>query len=55
MVTTRKILARKRIALVAHDKKRKTADFILTSPLMLNDYNAKLTDYTSYLERKIQL
>jgi methylglyoxal synthase len=30
-----------------------TADFILTSPLMLKEYEIILPDYTQYLERKI--
>jgi methylglyoxal synthase len=30
-----------------------TADFILTSPLMLKEYEIHLPDYTQYLERKI--
>jgi methylglyoxal synthase len=30
-----------------------TADFILTSPLMLKEYEINLPDYTQYLERKI--
>lgn len=32
---------------------RSTADFVLTSPLMQNDYVATLTDYTDYLKRRI--
>ncbi|MBS1509639.1 MAG: methylglyoxal synthase [Bacteroidetes bacterium] len=32
---------------------RATADFILTSPLMLEEYECKLPDYTSYLKRNI--
>lgn len=36
---------------VAND--RATADFILTSPLMMDDYMASIPDYTSYLNRKI--
>lgn len=32
---------------------RATADFILTSPLMLDDYMAAIPDYTTYLNRKI--
>jgi methylglyoxal synthase len=32
---------------------RATADFILTSPLMLEDYETKLPDYQSYLSRKV--
>ncbi|MGZ5246831.1 MAG: methylglyoxal synthase [Flavitalea sp.] len=37
--------------IVAND--RATADFILTSPLMLNEYAAQIPDYSSYLKRKI--
>ncbi len=33
---------------------RSTADFILTSPLMTNDYEIQVPDYTSYLKRKIE-
>lgn len=33
---------------------RATADFILTSPLMADDYHVQITDYTSYLTRKIE-
>jgi len=36
---------------VAND--RATADFILTSPLMMEDYMAAIPDYTTYLNRKI--
>ena len=32
---------------------RATADFILTSPLMSDDYHAQIPDYSSYLKRKI--
>lgn len=32
---------------------RATADFILTSPLMNQDYETQLTDYSSYLNRKV--
>lgn len=32
---------------------RATADFILTSPLMSDDYHIQIPDYTSYLKRKI--
>ena len=32
---------------------RATADFILTSPLMLEDYETKLPDYQSYLSRRV--
>jgi methylglyoxal synthase len=37
--------------IVAND--RATADFILTSPLMLNEYAAQIPDYSTYLKRKI--
>ena len=37
--------------IVAND--RATADFILTSPLMTEEYMASIPDYTSYLNRKI--
>lgn len=37
--------------IVAND--RATADFILTSPLMLNEYAAQVPDYSTYLKRKI--
>lgn len=37
--------------IVAND--RSTADFILTSPLMLDDYIIKIPDYSGYLKRKI--
>jgi methylglyoxal synthase len=30
-----------------------TADFILTSPLMLQDYNVEVPDYSGYLKRRI--
>ena len=30
-----------------------TADFLLTSPLMLQEYEVKIPDYTGYLTRKI--
>jgi methylglyoxal synthase len=30
-----------------------TADFILTSPLMLQDYNVEVPDYSGYLKRPI--
>lgn len=33
---------------------RATADFILTSPLMHEDYNIQIPDYTSYLNRNIE-
>jgi methylglyoxal synthase len=33
---------------------RATADFILTSPLMADDYHVQITDYTPYLTRKIE-
>ena len=32
---------------------RATADFLLTSPLMHDDYECILTDYSEYLKRKI--
>ena len=32
---------------------RATADFILTSPLMHEDYETQLTDYSTYLKRKV--
>ncbi|MEP7259406.1 MAG: methylglyoxal synthase [Flavitalea sp.] len=32
---------------------RSTADFVLTSPLMLGDYDVKIPDYSGYLNRKI--
>ena len=38
--------------IVAND--RATADFILTSPLMLNEYAAQIPDYSTYLKRKIE-
>ncbi len=37
--------------IVAND--RATADFILTSPLMLNEYAAQIPNYSTYLKRKI--
>ncbi|MFL5746068.1 MAG: methylglyoxal synthase [Niastella sp.] len=37
--------------IVAND--RATADFILTSPLMSEEYMVNIPDYTSYLNRKI--
>lgn len=37
--------------IVAND--RATADFVLTSPLMLNEYAAQIPDYSTYLKRKI--
>lgn len=33
---------------------RATADFILTSPLMLDDYLVSLPDYSTYLKRRIE-
>ena len=36
---------------VAND--RATADFVLTSPLMQSTYTVSLTDYSSYLKRRI--
>lgn len=38
--------------IVAND--RATADFVLTSPLMLNEYAAHIPDYSSYLKRRIE-
>ena len=32
---------------------RATADFVLTSPLMMDEYVANIPDYTTYLSRKI--
>lgn len=32
---------------------RATADFILTSPLMMDEYVASIPDYTTYLNRRI--
>ncbi len=32
---------------------RATADFIITSPLMQQDYETQITDYSQYLNRKI--
>ena len=32
---------------------RATADFIVTSPLMLDEYETQLTDYSLYLKRKV--
>ena len=32
-----------------------TADFIVTSPLMLKEYEVKIPDYSSYLQRKINI
>ena len=32
---------------------RATADFVLTSPLMMDEYVASIPDYTTYLTRKI--
>lgn len=37
--------------IVAND--RATADFVLTSPLMLEEYVVDIPDYTTYLNRKI--
>ena len=37
--------------IVAND--RATADFILTSPLMMEEYIVNIPDYTTYLNRKI--
>ncbi len=33
---------------------RATADFVLTSPLMMVDYELAVPDYSSYLKRKIE-
>jgi methylglyoxal synthase len=33
---------------------RATADFILTSPLMHQDYNMQIPDYSSYLNRNVE-
>ncbi len=33
---------------------RATADFILTSPLMLDEYLIKIPDYSGYLKRRIE-
>jgi methylglyoxal synthase len=33
---------------------RSTADFILTSPLMHDEYNAQIPDYNAYLKRKVE-
>lgn len=33
---------------------RSTADFILTSPLMFQDYPVSIPDYSGYLKRRIQ-
>lgn len=38
--------------IVAND--RATADFILTSPLMQEEYAAQIPDYSGYLKRKIE-
>jgi methylglyoxal synthase len=32
-----------------------TADFLVTSPLMLKEYIVKVPDYTTYLQRKINI
>jgi methylglyoxal synthase len=32
---------------------RATADFLLTSPLMHQDYETELSDYSSYTNRKL--
>lgn len=34
---------------------RSTADFLITSPLMHEEYEAKMTDYSKYMTRKIPL
>ena len=33
---------------------RSTADFLLTSPLMQDEYEAQLPDYKTYLKRKVE-
>ena len=33
---------------------RSTADFILTSPLMHDEYDAQIPDYNAYLKRKVE-
>ena len=33
---------------------RATADFLMTSPLMHQDYETQLTDYSSYIGRKLE-
>lgn len=33
---------------------RSTADFVLTSPLMQNDYSVQIPDYSDYLRRRIE-
>ena len=32
-----------------------TADFLVTSPLMLKEYEVKIPDYSTYLQRKINI
>ena len=32
-----------------------TADFIVTSPIMLKEYDVKIPDYSTYLQRKINI
>ena len=32
---------------------RSTADFMISSPLMHSDYESKITDYNSYIKRKL--
>jgi len=32
-----------------------TADFVVSSPLMLKDYEIKIPDYSTYLQRKINI
>lgn len=34
---------------------RSTADFLIISPLMYEEYEAKMTDYSKYMKRKIPL
>jgi methylglyoxal synthase len=32
-----------------------TADFVVSSPIMLKEYETKIPDYTTYLTRKINV
>lgn len=34
---------------------RSTADFLITSPLMYEEYETKMTDYSKYMNRKIPI